>query len=276
MDQVQNKSTDGAGAQLRALVAAATDVGRVRSSNEDAFVVASLGAPIAAPLTPGTDAEFPLEPVPLLLAVSDGMGGAAAGEIASALVVASLRRSLPAASDDWNTTIKAAVDRANREVWSAGRAPERRGMGATLTAVCIHGLAAHVAEVGDSRAYRLTAGKLEQITRDQSYVQMLLDAGAISPAEAADSPMKNVILTAMGTEPNVRVELGQIALRPGDRVLVCCDGLSNEVPPEIIARELGTATAPSIACARLIQLANEHGGKDNITVVAAFIEEVGA
>ena len=272
MDQVQGKTNEAR--PIRALVSAATDVGRVRSSNEDAFVVASLGAPIAAPLSAGTDAAFALDAVPLLLAVSDGMGGAAAGEIASALVVASLRRSLPATSDDWDAAIKAAVERANREVWTAGRAPEKRGMGATLTAVCIHGLTAHVAEVGDSRAYRLCRGKLEQITRDQSYVQMLLDAGAISPAQAVDFPMKNIILTAMGVEPSVRVELGQIALVPGDRLLVCCDGLSNEVSADVIAHELAAATTPAAACTRLVQLANDHGGNDNITVVVAFIEEV--
>ncbi|HEX7666082.1 MAG TPA: PP2C family serine/threonine-protein phosphatase, partial [Polyangiaceae bacterium] len=254
-------------------VAAMTDIGRTRTSNQDAFVVAPLAAE-ALPISENRAAAvLEVEPRPVLLAVSDGMGGAAAGEVASALVVESLRRSLPAESASWDLSIQSAVARANEEVWKAAQTPKHHGMGATLTAVCVHGNEAHVAEVGDSRAYIVRGGQIRQITRDQSYVQMLLDAGAVSPDEAAHSPMKNVILSAMGIKPEVRVEMGHFALDAGDTILVCCDGLTNEVADHDIARVLATSPSPADACTMLVQLANEHGGHDNITVIVARLDD---
>lgn len=252
-------------------VAAATDIGRVRKTNEDAHVVACLGAPIAAPLAAGQEAQFDPTIRPVLLAVSDGMGGAAAGEVASALAIEALRRSLPPNSPDWDTTLRDAVGQANREVWTAAQLPSRHGMGATLTAVCVHGHDAHLAEVGDSRAYLLRAGLLTLLTHDQSYVQMLLDAGAITEEEAEQSPLKNIILAAMGQKEDVRVDIGRIRLMPGDKILVCCDGLSNELTTAEIQAVLLERRTPSEACARLIFLANEHGGRDNISVVLAVV-----
>jgi serine/threonine protein phosphatase PrpC len=210
-----------------------------------------------------------------MLAVSDGMGGAAAGEVASALVVESLRRSMPPKSADWDATIQKAVERANRAVWNAAKAPERRGMGATLTAVCLDGLDAHVAEVGDSRAYVYRSGVLDLLTHDQSYAQALLDAGALTEQEAARSPLKNVILSAMGTHPDVRVDLGRVTLAAGDRLLVCSDGLSNEVSAKDIGLVLASARSPSEACRELVRRANDHGGRDNITVIVAQLEVSG-
>lgn len=246
----------------RLVVAAATDPGLVRRSNEDAHVVCVVGG---EPTDGGTfDTEKPL-----LMAVSDGMGGAAAGEVASALVVDALRRHLPHDSEDWGSSLELAVERANREVWTAGRDPQRRGMGATLTAVCVHGEDAHVAEVGDSRAYLMRDDELRLLTHDQSFVQMLLDSGAITPAEATHSPLKSVLLAAMGEKPDVSVDVSSVELRPGDRLLICCDGLSNELTaPEIHALVASSAT-PAEACTRLIAAANDHGGKDNITVIVA-------
>jgi len=255
----------------RLLVAAATDIGRVRETNEDAHVVASLGSPSAAPLNANSEALFDPTARPVLLAVSDGMGGAAAGEVASALAVEALRRSLPADSPDWNTTLREAVQRANRDVWQAAQLPSRKGMGATLTAVCVHGYDAHVAEVGDSRAYLLRDGELRLLTHDQSYVQALLDAGALTEEEAASSPLRNIILSAMGQKADVRVDLGNIRLMAGDKLLVCCDGLSNELTAEEIRGVLTQIPSPSKACAKLIAMANEHGGKDNISVVVAAV-----
>lgn len=264
-----------AGASYRLRVAAASDIGRVRKNNEDAHVVSYLGEAAAAPLDPGSELSFYPTERPVLLAVSDGMGGAAAGEVASALVVEVLRRSLPRDSPDWDTTLGQAVQDANREVWTAGQVPSRHGMGATLTAVCIHGHEAHLAEVGDSRAYLLRDGVLRLLTHDQSYVQMLLDSGAISPEEAERSPMKNVLLSAMGQTAEVRVDLGRLRLNARDRLLVCCDGLSNEVSAASIRDLLDDALTPSGACAQLIEAANDHGGRDNITVVVAFVEAPG-
>jgi serine/threonine protein phosphatase PrpC len=264
-----NPSTRG---KYELRVAAATDIGRVRETNEDAHIVTSLGYMPGKALDANDEVTFDPTESPVLLAVSDGMGGSAAGEIASALAVEALRRSLPVDSPDWNSTLRAAVERANREVWNAAQDPARRGMGATMTAVCVNGFDAHLAEVGDSRAYLLRDGKLRLLTHDQSYVQALLDAGALTTEEAEQSPMRNIILSAMGQKADVRVDLGSLRLVPGDALLVCCDGLSNELHSSEIAQTLGAHESPRAACAALIEQANAHGGKDNISVIVAHVD----
>ena len=255
------------------VAAGATDVGRARSNNEDAFIVAPVGSDDVVNSTTG-EAIFDLRQVRALLAVSDGMGGAEAGEVASAIVLQSLRASLSEQGSDRESALYAAVERANREVWTASATPGRKGMGATLTAVFMHGDDAHVAEVGDSRAYLRRGGKLQQITHDQSYVQVLLDAGALTKDEVERSPLKNIILTAMGQGPDVRVDIGRIPLMPGDKVLLCSDGLSNEVSAEQIDQALAVAEPALATCQKLIALANQHGGRDNITVIVAELREV--
>ena len=213
----------------------------------------------------------------MLLAVSDGMGGADAGEVASALVVESLRQAMIEAEGklDWDEATKQAVERANREVWSAARAPGRKGMGATVTAVCVKGATAHIAEVGDSRAYLLRGGRVRQVTRDQSFVQYLVDAGALKPEEAANYPMKNVVLQAMGQKPDVQVALGRLELRRGDKLLLCSDGLSGKVTAEEMLAKIQQAPSLEAACHALVDLANERGGDDNITVVLARLDGEG-
>jgi serine/threonine protein phosphatase PrpC len=158
-------------------------------------------------------------------------------------------------------------------VLTAAASPGRKGMGATLTAVFLHGDEAHVAEVGDSRAYLSRGGQLQQITHDQSYVQMLLDAGALKPEEANRSPLKHVILTAMGQDPNVRVEIGRLKVRAGDKVLLCSDGLSNEVSAAEMQLALAASRPPQETCRYLIDLANQRGGHDNVTVIVAEMRE---
>ena len=162
-------------------VAIHSDVGRVRTNNEDAYIVAPVGPDDVVNSASG-EALFDLRSVRALLAVSDGLGGAQAGEVASAIVLRSLRLSLSQQGSDRESALYAAVECANRDVWTASASPGRKGMGATLTAMFIHGDEAHVAEVGDSRAYLRRGGQLQQITRDQSYVQVLLDAGALTLA----------------------------------------------------------------------------------------------
>jgi len=251
----------------RLVVAAATDVGRVRRNNEDAYLVAQLGDAVS------DNAEIiDLARHPVLMAVSDGMGGAAAGEVASALVVESLRRALPADSPDWAASLRGAVERANREVWAIAQRPETRGAGATLTAVCVHGDDAHVAEVGDSRAYLLRDNELHLLTHDQSYVQFLVDAGVLQPEEAERSSLNNLILEAMGRAPDIRVDIGQVDLRTDDRLLVCSDGLTKTLPAARIRDTIMESESPAAACGRLIALANEHGAIDNITVIVAHID----
>jgi PPM family protein phosphatase len=247
-------------------VCARTDIGK-RATNEDAFVIADLTGNSLVTTTPISRFEIGAHGV--LLAVSDGMGGHAAGEVASALVVESLRRSMAASvpSVETDSLLPRAVEKANREAWEASQAPGRQGMGATVTALFLDGATAHIAEVGDSRAYVLRGGELLQVTRDQSYVQLLVDAGTLSPEDAARAPFRNVIMQAMGQKPDVQVALGKLALRRKDCFLVCSDGLTNKVPPDEIARTILGAPRLDVACDRLIALALERGGDDNITAI---------
>jgi serine/threonine protein phosphatase PrpC len=256
-----------------------TDMGKVRTNNEDAFLVANL-ADAASAAAPAELSSFEAGEGAVILAVSDGMGGADAGEVASALVVESLRRAMLEAKfadgkQDWDAATRAAVESANREVWSASREPGRRGMGATVTAVCVQGDHAHIAEVGDSRAYLLRTGRIRQVTRDQSFVQYLVDAGALKPEEAANYPMKNVVLQAMGQNPDVQVALGRLELRRGDKLLLCSDGLSGKVKGEEMLARVQQAPTLEAACRSLVDLANERGGEDNITVVLARLDGEG-
>ena len=242
-----------------------TDVGLVRTSNEDALVIADL---TGGNLIQGQIARFEVGARGVLLAVSDGMGGERAGEVASALVVESLVRSMAnQPSQHPQALVEAAVERANRVVWRAAREPGHEKMGATLTALFVEGTSMHIAEVGDSRAYLLRGGRLFQLTHDQSYVQALVDAGAMTREEAEDNPMKNVILQAMGSKPAVTVALGKLALRQRDCFLICSDGLSNMVSEEEMKRAILTSSRMDVACSSLIELAKKHGGEDNITVI---------
>jgi PPM family protein phosphatase len=255
---------------LTVRAAGRTDAGRVRPHNEDAFVIADLtdGKPPAGP----GPAEIPVGARGVLLAVSDGMGGAQAGEVASALVVESLRGSLDdtCRESDILASIKCAVEEANRDVWEAASETGRRGMGATLTAVVVHRALAHIASVGDSRLYLVRAGRISRITKDQSYVEVLIDAGVITREEAERSPYKNVILQAMGIRPDVQMGLSRVAMRNGDVFLLCSDGLWEKVSDEEMLAVVGSESLDG-ACGRLVALANERGGDDNITVVLGVV-----
>ena len=250
-----------------------TDVGLVRPTNEDAFVIADLTG--GSVLQQQRIARFEVGRRGVLLAVSDGIGGHQAGDVASALVVESLQRSMarrkPGSAEEPDALMEQAAKRANREVWEAAHYPGREKMGATLTAVFIQGTSAHIAEVGDSRAYLLRGGVIEQVTRDQSYVQLLLDKGAITTEEARQSPFKNVIVQAMGLLPDVTVALGRLDLRQRDCLILCSDGLSNKVRrEELRAIVLGSKRLDS-ACRQMIDLAKKRGGDDNITVIVAGV-----
>jgi len=249
-----------------------SDIGRVRLKNEDAFVIADLmqSEPIQA-MTAAVALNVDSRGV--LLAVSDGMGGAQAGEVASALTLSALRLEMPGGEGGTaEAALAASVVRANEKVWTTAVDTGRQGMGATLTAVLIHGRRAYVAEVGDSRAYVLRGRRFIQLTRDQSYVQDLIDSRAITREEAKTTPLRNAITQAIGTDPNVVVVLNRFTLRQGDRILLCSDGLSGKVQDDEMRRELMAATSLETACLRLIELANSRGGEDNITVVLAETE----
>jgi serine/threonine protein phosphatase PrpC len=250
-----------------------TDVGLVRPINEDAFVVADITG--GSVLQEQRIARFEVGERGVLLAVSDGLGGHAAGEVASALVVESVRRSMaqrkPAGDEPPDSLMVKAIERANREVWDAARLPGREKMAATLTAVYIRGATAHIAEVGDSRAYLLRSGVIEQVTRDQSYVQFLVDAGTLTSEQAKRSPFGNMILQAMGFAPDVTVALGRLDLRLRDCFILCSDGLSNKVRPEELRGIVLGSRRLDAACMQMIDLAKKRGGNDNITVIVAGV-----
>lgn len=274
------ETTDSAG---RVMVKAygQTDPGRVRTNNEDAFIVTRLAeaGSVVTSMPEGGEAAKPVSfeagKDAVLLAVSDGMGGANAGEVASALVIESLRAAMMTAGGEWGEATKQAVERANKEVWNAAREPGKKGMGATLTAVCVHGDQAHIAEVGDSRAYLVRNGRIRQVTRDQSFVQLLIDSGALKPEEAEKYPLKNIVLQAMGQNPDVEVALGRLELRRADRLLLCSDGLSNKVSSKEMLEVVEQSTTLDEIGRALIKMANERGGDDNITVVLAEVDGEG-
>jgi serine/threonine protein phosphatase PrpC len=249
-----------------------TDVGRVREHNEDAFTVVELDQ--RRSWLPGPDpGSVEVGDGRVLLAVSDGMGGEQAGEVASALTVAFLEAELRDENGRTSgaTSLVTCVKRANRAVWDAAQQRGREGMGATLTAMLIHRHCAYIAEIGDSRGYLLRDSTIVQMTRDQSFVQTLVDAGTLTLEEAERSPYRNLILQAVGKTPDVNVALGRLSLRRGDRFLLCSDGLSGKVRAQEMYDIVSRGRDFRSACAQMVALANDRGGEDNITVVLAEV-----
>jgi len=257
---------------VKLMVYGQTDVGLVRKSNEDCFAIADLTG--GSLLQEQRVAQFEVGRSGVLLAVSDGMGGHQAGEVASALVVESLRRSMASQADGpaSDALLEKATLAANREVWQAAHYPGRENMGATLTALFVHGKTAHIAEVGDSRAYLLRGGEIVQVTRDQSYVQLLLESGSLSAADAKECDFSNIVLQAMGLKPEVTVAMGRLDLRRRDCLILCSDGLSNKLSADDIRSVILASTGLDTACARLIDEAKRRGGEDNITAILAGVD----
>jgi PPM family protein phosphatase len=250
-------------------VFARTDVGMHRSGNEDSFLVADLSA---GKIGLGPDvSRHQLGERGSLMIVSDGMGGAAAGEIASEMAVTTIRESIASmdAQTEISDQLKTAAEVANEKIWNYSQEnPELSGMGATLTAVLIQGTTAYIAQVGDSRAYLIRGKQIKQLTKDQSLAQMLVDSGAIQP-DQIDSVPQNVIMQAMGTQPNVKVAMSAVQLFRNDCLVICSDGLSNKIPREELREMVQTSEDLTEACRSLIDKANERGGEDNITVIIA-------
>jgi len=238
---------------LTLATAARTDAGRVRSHNEDALFAS-----------------------PRLVAVADGVGGHAAGEVASAVAISALaslekrrlREPLPEALD-------AAVREGNATIaFVAGARPATRGMGTTLCAVALHAGTLVVAGIGDSRAYLLRDGELRQLTRDDSLVQRLVDDGLLDAAAARMHPRRSVVTAALDGEPGRAPAVNSLDARAGDRLLVCSDGLSDLVEDAALAEVLA-ALPREHAADRLVELALEAGGRDNVSVVVADVVDAG-
>jgi protein phosphatase len=235
---------------------AQSDVGLVRQGNEDSGYAG-----------------------PRLLVVADGMGGHAAGEVASAVAVealAELDGPGPAPSDlDVQQALTDAIRRANERIRDLVEAdPRRAGMGTTVTALLWTGGGFELAHIGDSRAYLLRDGELTQLTRDHTYVQALIDEGRISESERETHPARSLILQALGGD-EVSPDLTEVSAREGDRMLVCSDGLSGVVVAQTLRDVLAEERDPQVAAGRLIALAVQGGGPDNITAVIADISASG-
>jgi len=254
---------------------ARTDLGRTRDHNEDAFLVADLTAR-TVDLTNGGPHQVGERGI--LFLVADGMGGAAAGELASSMAADLIFRQL---LESWSNEsdisperfilqLRAAVERANDRIHVYSREhPDVRGMGTTATVAGVLDGCLYLAQVGDSRAYLVRQGVATQLTKDQSLMQRLVDAGELTEEEAEHSERRNIILQALGPDPKVKVDLTHQDIRRGDVLVLCSDGLSGQVKREEIGQIVTQASDLSAACDRLIALANERGGPDNITVVMA-------
>src|ERR1700755_619116 len=259
-----------------------TNVGRVRSGNEDNYLVLDLSTQRA---WTGTDGDAP--PTEMLrfevgergvvLVVSDGMGGALAGDVASRMAVETVRDMLADDDEDGDEdaslveSLKNATDYANFAIHKRSQDdPHCSGMGATLTAAAITKDGLSLLQVGDSRGYVIRGSRIKLATKDQSLVQQLVDVGQISEQEAETHMFRNVILQALGAQPELQPVTGRVRVFRNDLLLLCSDGLSGKLRAEDMLRIIGESDgALARACAALVDEANERGGEDNITVVLA-------
>lgn len=264
---------------VRVSVFGKSDLGRSREHNEDAFLVADLASD--EPSLEPAARHYAVGPRGALFIVADGMGGAAAGEVASAMATHLIFQHMATV---WPTDpdllgvrfayrLGEAVELANERIYRhAILHPDMRGMGTTVTAVGVFDRDLYLAQVGDSRAYLIRNGQAIQLTRDQSLMQRLVDAGEMTEEEAERSERRNIILQALGPDPRINVDLSHQSLRRHDTLLVCSDGLSSVIKKGELARMVAAYPELPALCSALIDLANDRGGPDNITVVAAHFD----
>ena len=224
-----------------------TDIGCVREHNEDSLIVA-----------------------PPLYAVADGMGGHAAGEVASEIAVRTLARQAPSEAD--TEALGNAVITANYAVINAAQEKGRSGMGTTMTAAVLRGERLAIAQVGDSRAYLLHQGQMQQLTRDHSLMADMIEAGEITPEEARVHPKRSIITRALGSDPSMQPDLYELDVCTGDRLLLCSDGLTGMLEDSEIETILMRTRDPQRCASILVNEAIAAGGQDNVTVVVVDVE----
>lgn len=224
-----------------------TDIGCLRDHNEDSLVV-----------------------TPPLFAVADGMGGHAAGEVASEIAVRVLSEQAPEHPD--GAALGRAIEEANRAIIQAAHEGRgRQGMGTTMTAAMLEGERLVIAQVGDSRAYLLHQGKLQQLTRDHSLMADMIEAGQLTPEEARTHPQRSVITRALGSDTHLHPDIYEINVETGDRLLICSDGLSGMVFDDEIENTLRRVQDPQRCASQLVNEAIAAGGHDNVTVIVADV-----
>jgi serine/threonine protein phosphatase PrpC len=272
-------ASSSASAEIRIRLFGRTDVGQIREHNEDNFLIADLTRRSRSLLE--ADREQLVGNRGTLLGVCDGMGGAAAGEVASQLAVDIIYEKLtqgdpPQDHDELARRLVQAVEEAGVRIFNEARADRtRRGMGTTSTIAALLDSRLFVAQVGDSRAYILRGDRLVQVSRDQSLVNQLIEAGQLTEEEAETFEHNNIILQALGTAETVQVDLTFVDLRRGDVLLLCSDGLSGMVRADELREVLRTVREPLEACRELTDRANRAGGHDNITVIVAQFDGPG-
>lgn len=261
-------------AVLTLRVAAATDRGRVRTRNEDSHAILDL-TPDVGPLS--SSGRIDVGSGGVLLAVADGMGGHADGDVASKMAIAALSRVAKQVGDSAALRLSRGFEEAQWDVraGSAGRHGSQR-MGTTLTAILVDGDHAHVAHVGDSRAYVIRGGGIQRLTKDQTYTEALVEAGLIKDGERDLSPFPHALLQAIGQERILRPFTSHFPLCEGDTLLLCSDGLTNLVDDDELGVVVRTGGPFEETCRALVDLANLRGGTDNVTVVLAGVRGVTA
>lgn len=256
---------------MKFLSAGKSDKGVSRQNNEDNFCV---------------DDDL------RLFIVADGMGGAAAGEVASRMAVEIIRDHIKRSSalggagnepfvgdydkkfSDASNRIASGIRLANRAIYEASQSNVKwRGMGTTVAAALLNGSKMSIAHTGDSRVYLIRANSIVQLTDDHSIVSEQIKSGLLTKEEAEGSEIRNIITRALGTMPSVEVDLDEIDLMDADRVVLCSDGLTTMVPDNVIVSIVAASDEPGSACGALIDIANKNGGKDNITVALVYVFE---
>ena len=236
---------------MKLVVHGKTDKGLVRKENEDAFCIEKdLG----------------------LLAIADGMGGHASGEVASKMAIEILKDSLKKEGEPLPDRLNSGVKLANKSIYDASHSQSRlNGMGTTLTALQLNGNRLSIAHVGDSRAYLFRGGVIEQITDDHTIVSEQVARGMMTREEAARSDMRNILSRALGIAPEVDVDIEELTVSEGDQLVLCSDGLSELISDDEILSEVQSSNRPEIVCDELVNLAIQRGGEDNITVIVAYL-----
>ena len=265
--------------EIRVRLFGRTDVGQVREHNEDNFLVADLTRNTRGLME--ADRTQILGDRGAVLGVCDGMGGAAAGEVASQLAVDIIHQKMsnadaPENHDDLAARLVRSIEAAGLRIFTEAKLDRtRRGMGTTSTISALMDKHLFIGQVGDSRAYILRGDRLVQVTRDQSLVTQLIEAGQLTEEEAETFEHNNIILQALGTSDTVQVDLTHVELRRGDTLMLCSDGLSGMIRNDEIREILRSVEDPLESCKVLTDRANQAGGHDNITVVVAKFEGEG-
>ncbi|HIO31989.1 MAG TPA: Stp1/IreP family PP2C-type Ser/Thr phosphatase [Candidatus Nitrosopelagicus sp.] len=259
MNQENNSNSDSSAEKARK-IGMLTDVGQVRTVDEDSI--------LAADLSFGVNSESSKF---LLLAVADGMGGHAKGEEASKIALNAIARAV--IPDLLNNTpftkiLEKGIQNANQDILDyTAKNPEASGMGTTSVCAVVKDNQIHLANVGDSRAYRVSDDEICRVTKDHSYVQALIDEGEITEEQAREHPRKNEITRAVGIMPSIEVDTMKLTLDSDESLLLCCDGVIAHLSDDDIHKIIRDSPDPQTACQEIVDMANERGGSDNISLI---------